>query len=200
MTETRTNVDVLNTVPEGHAATAVGVVAGPASPPVIVATSSDMRKGTVLINSNTRLPEAVPLESKQYGRWKVLSQEDGLALERSLSSIGWHFFFVVPEILSRALSFYSGNALRAALKKLFAAVEAQDLNGLEIVEIVRRRFLGFHYVRVVAHPRHVKDSPFLRDLDPHHIARNTWNFKGVLRRRAQVGVNKRPSKISKVRF
>jgi len=101
--------------------------------------------------------------------------------------VGWHFFFVVPEISFSALSFHPGRALRAALKKVFAGVKAQDQNALEIVEITRKRFLGLNYVRVEAHPRHIKGSPFLRDLDPHYVPRNTWNFKGVLRRRAQIG-------------
>jgi hypothetical protein len=186
MNGTSANVDVLETVRGGRAATARRVP-GSASPPVVVATSRDLSAGSVLIKSGARLPEAGLFELKQFGGWKVLSETDGFAVERALSSAGWHFFFVVPEICCSALSLHPGKALRTALNKAFAAIKAQNLNALEIVEIVRKRFLGVNYVRVVAHPRYVKDSPFLRGLDPHHVARNTWNFKGVLRRRAQVG-------------
>jgi hypothetical protein len=164
-----------------------GGMAGSASPPVVVATLRDFRAGSVLIKSDARLPEAVPFASKQYGRWKVLTDADGFAVERTLSRVGWHFFFVVPEISFSALSFHPGKALRAALKTVFAAVETQGLNALEIVEITPKRFLGVNYVRVVAQPRHIKGSPFLRDLDPYYASRNPWNFKGVLRRRAQIG-------------
>ena len=186
MTWLSANVDVLETVRGGHAAPERGM-ADSASPPVVVATLRDLHASSVLIKSDACLPEAVSFESKQYGRWKVLTEDDGFAVERTLSSVGWHFFFVVPEISFSALSVHPGKALRAALKKVFSAVEAQDLNALEIVEITRKSFLGLNYVRVEAQPRHIKGSPFLRDLEPDYVPRNTWNFKGVLRRRAQIG-------------
>ena len=63
------------------------------------------------------------------------------------------------------------------LKKVFASVEAQDLNALEIVEISANRIFGLHYVKIVALARHVKNSPFLRDLDPYYVPRAVWNGK-----------------------
>ena len=75
--------------------------------------------------------------------------------------------------------------LKKGLKKMAAATEAQNFNALEIVEITTKRFLGLCYARVVAHARHAKHSPYLRDLDPHYVPRNVWDFKqvfgGVLR-------------------
>jgi len=62
-----------------------------------------------------------------------------------------------------------------------------NFNALEIVEITTKRFLGLCYVRVIAYPRQVKHSPFLRDLDPYHTTRNVWDFKQVFRRRVQIG-------------
>jgi hypothetical protein len=38
-----------------------------------------------------------------------------------------------------------------------------------------RRLLNAHFVRITAHPRHLSDSPFLRDLDLHHQVRGTWD-------------------------
>jgi hypothetical protein len=67
------------------------------------------------------------------------------------------------------------------------AVEAKNFNALEIVEITAKRFLGLNYVTVVAHPRHIKKSPFLRDLNTYYVARNLWNAKGIWRRRSQIG-------------
>ena len=86
-----------------------------------------------------------------------------------------------------ALSSNRSKALRSALKKIVSTTEAQNFNALEIVEVTTRRFLGLHYAKVVAHPRHIKRSPFLRDLDPYHVSRNVWDFKRVLKRRAQIG-------------
>ena len=93
----------------------------------------------------------------------------------------------MPEIRRSALSSNRSKALRRALKKIVSTTEAQNFNALEIVEVTTRRFLGLHYAKVVAHPRHIKRSPFLRDIDPYHVSRNVWDFKGVLKRRAQIG-------------
>lgn len=108
-------------------------------------------------------------------------------MERWLSEAGWHFFFIVPAISAGALSFDRNKALKKGLKKILTETEAKNFNALEIVEITTRRFLGLCYVRFVAHPRQVKHSPYLRDLDPYHTTRNVWDFKQVLRRRAQIG-------------
>ena len=72
-------------------------------------------------------------------------------------------------------------------QKIVSTTEAQNFNALQIVEVTTRRFLGLHYAKVIAHARHIKRSPFLRDLDPYHVSRNIWGSKRVLKRRAQVG-------------
>jgi hypothetical protein len=169
-----------------HKLTGTGVEIGRTPTPVVIGATTDLRAGSVLINSGTRLPESVYFESKQFGSWKILTEVDGFAVERRLSETGWHFFFMVPEIRLGAMSSNLNKALRAALKKVFSAVEVQNFNALEIVEITTKRFLGLRYVTIVAHPRHIKKSPLLRDLDPHYVPRNLWNCKGMFRRRAQI--------------
>ena len=154
---------------------------------VVIGTTQDIVAGSVLIKSSLRLPESAHFASRQYGSWKILAGIDGFAAERKLSEAGWNFFFVVPEIMRSALSMNRNKALRRTLQKVASTTEAQNFNALEIVEVTTRRFLGLHYAKVVAHPRHIKRSPFLRDLDPYHVSRNVWDFKGVLKRRAQIG-------------
>lgn len=154
---------------------------------MVIGTAEDIVVGSVLIKSGLRLPESVPLASRRYGSWKILAGVDGFATERKLSEAGWNFFFVVPEIRRSALSMNRNKALRRTLQKVVSTTEAQNFNALEIVEVTTRRFLGLHYATVVANPRHIKRSPFLRDLDPYHVSRNVWGFKGVLKRRAQIG-------------
>jgi hypothetical protein len=158
-----------------------------ASPLVVFGTTEDVRAGSVLIKSNVCLPESLHFESKRYGSWKLLTEWNGSAVEGELSETGWHFFFMVPGIRVSALSSDRNKALRKGLKKALATTESQNFNALEIVEITTKRFLGLYCVRVVAHPRHVKGSPFLRDLDPYHTTRNVWDSKQVLRRHAQIG-------------
>ena len=154
---------------------------------VVIGTVEDIVAGSVLIKSKLRLPESVPFAPKQYGSWRLLAGADGFAVERKLSEAGSNFFFLVPELRRSALSSNRSKALRRALKKIVSTTEAQNFNALEIVEVTTRRFLGLHYAKVVANPRHIKRSPFLRDLDPYHVSRNVWGFKGVLKRRAQIG-------------
>jgi|SRR5581483_5267236 len=186
MTKTTATLDVLETV-RGHEATGTGVERPLTPAPVVIATTKDIRAGSVLIKSSARLPESVRFESKQYGHWKVLAGVDGFAVERALSEVGWHFFFIVPETRAAAVSWTPQGAARKALKKVTMAIEAKNFNALEIAEITTKHFLGLYYTRVVAHAREVKGSPFLRDLDPYYTPRNVWDFKQVLRRRAQIG-------------
>jgi hypothetical protein len=157
------------------------------SPPVVLGSIKDLQPGSVLIKANVRLPESMQFESRQYGAWKLLIGANGFSVERELSKAGWHFFFMVPEIRVGALSFNRAAALRKAFKKLRMAADTQNVNGLEIAEITTKRFLGLDSITIVAHPRHIEDSTFLRGLDPHYVARNVWNFKGILRRRARIG-------------
>lgn len=158
-----------------------------AAPLVVLGTTEDVRAGSVLLHPDAGLPESVHFSSKQYGPWKILTRVNGFEVERSLSEAGWHFFFIVPAISAGALSSDRNKALRKGLKKILTATEAQNFNALEIVEITTKPFLGLCYVKVVAHPRQVKHSPFLRDLDPSHTTRNVWDFKQVFRRRVQIG-------------
>ena len=186
MTETTTTVDLLETVRVHETAGASGETASTQAP-VVIATMADIRAGSVLIRSDVPLPESARFESKRYGAWKVLTGVNGFSVERALSEAGWHFFFMVPEVRAGAVASTPQSAMRRALKKATMAVEAQNFNALEIVGITTKRFLGLYYVQVVAHARHAKHSPYLRDLDPHYVPRNVWNFKQALRRRAEIG-------------
>jgi hypothetical protein len=182
MTKATTTQDLLETI-RRHETAGAGLETATTRAPVVIATTEDIRAGSVWIKSDARLPESARFESKQYGHWKLLTRMDGFAVERSLSEAGWHFLFMVPGITIGALSSSRNGAIRRALKRILAAVEEQDFNGLEIVEITTRSFLGLHYARVVAHPRQVQNSPFVRDLDPYRVTRTVWDSERILRNR-----------------
>lgn len=185
MNEKTAIVDSVGTM-RGHLANAGAVKSQALPAPVVIATTEEIRAGSVLIKSNASLPDSVQFESKRYRSWSLLTEADGFQVGRTLSDVGWHFLFMVPEVRTGALSSNRNRGLRKALKKVLSAIEAQRLNAMEIAEINTRRLLGLSYVEIVAYPRHVKNSPFLRDLDPNYVPRNVWNFKQVLRRRAQI--------------
>jgi len=186
MTTMTATLDVLETI-GGHETTGTGVETPTTPAPVVIATTADVRAGSVLIKSDARLPESARFESKQYGHWNVFVGMDGFAVERALSEAGWHFFFLVPETRAAAVSNTPQGAMRKALRKMTVAIEAQNFNALEIMGVTTKRFLGLCYARVVAHARHAKHSPYLRDIDRHHVPRNVWDFKQALRRRGQIG-------------
>jgi hypothetical protein len=104
------------------------------------------------------------MENLDWGEWirgRAKAVRSGVAL-----------FLYSAAISAGALSSDRNKALREGLKKILTETEAQNFNPLEIVGITTKRFLGWCYVRVVAHPRQVKHNPFLRDLDPYHTTRN----------------------------
>jgi hypothetical protein len=182
MTKATTTLDLLETI-RGQETAEAGVETATTRAPVVIATTEDIRVGSVLIKSDARLPESPRFESKQYGPWKLITRVDGFAVERRLSEAGWYFFFMVPGITIGSLSCSRNGAIRRGLKKVLAAIEEQSSNALEIVEITTKRFLGLHYASVVAHPRQVKNSPFVRDLDPYHVTRTVWDSQRILRNR-----------------
>jgi hypothetical protein len=185
MTKTAITLDLLETIRD-YETIGAGVAKSAVATPVVIGTTADIGPGSILIKSDAQLPQSVSFGSKQYGAWKLLTGVDGFAVERRLSEARWHFFFIVPAISAGALSSDRNKALRKGLKKILTETEAQNFKALEIVEIATKRFLGLFYVRVVAHLRQVKHSPYLRDLDPYHTTRNVWDFKRVLKRRAHI--------------
>ena len=186
MTKTTATLELVETI-GGHETIGTDVDVSTIPVPVVLASMQDIQAGSVLLRSDVPLPESVHFAFKLDRQWRILTEANGFDVERMLSDTGWHFFFMVPEIKTGALSFHRNQGLRKALRKLTFVVEAQKFNALEIVEINTKGFLGLNYVEVVAHPRHVKNSPFLRDLDPNYVPRTVWDFKGILRRRSQIG-------------
>lgn len=185
MNETPTTLDSVGAIPRlpMHA----GAVDSKATATLVLATTEDIRAGSVLIQRDAALPDSAQFECKRYGSWNLLTEVNGFEVGRTLSDARWHFFFMVPEVRTGAFSSKRRLGLQKALKKVLAAVEAQSFNAVEIAEIRTRSFLGWNYIQVAAYARHVKSSPFLREFDPHYPSRNVWDFKQIHRRRAQIG-------------
>ncbi len=167
----------------------------PASRPKIVPASvigslDEIRAGSVLIRPGTALPRGLDLRLRRAGNWNLFAGLNSSELDRLIRSEGWHLFFLVPPVEASGLGVGRGSAFRKALNGVVRQVEAKDFNAVEIVGIRTRRLLNVDYVRIRAHPRHVRDSPFLRDLDPHHRAAGMWNslriFEVRNRKAAQV--------------
>jgi len=135
--------------------------------------------GSVLIKAGTVLPLTLGLKLARLGDWDLVRGDDGFAVDRKLREAGCHFFFMVPAVEASAIGLDVRDTCANALEKVTRAVSERGFNAVEVTAITRRVWLGLHYVRITAHPRHVRNSPFLRDLDPHHYPAGRWDFKRI---------------------
>lgn len=141
---------------------------------------TNLSPDTVLIQPGTALPGTLNVGLRRLPRLNFVVA-DAWWLERRLREAGWHFFFVVPAITTTALAFDRSRALHKAQQQLIRKVEARNLNALQITEVRIWRFWRLHHARIVAHPRHIRNGPFLRDLNPRRGSHRPWDFKGIFR-------------------
>lgn len=148
--------------------------------PTLVVPREEIATGSVLMKKGTALPVALRTNPPRLGDWEVISELDGLGVERELRQSGWHFFFLVPAIRAASIALDLQRAFAKTMRRITRAADEIGFNGLEISAIKQRNWLGIQYVSITAHPRHVRNSPFIRDLDPHHYPKGRWDFKRIL--------------------
>lgn len=140
-----------------------------------VAIVEGLKAGTLLLKSDLCLPAPVEFRSKRYGAWRIGSAVNARDFEAMLTESKWNFFFVLPQIQGTAVSFDSRRALMRALNKVLFRIEEQAFNAAEIAQVRVDRFLGLSRAQVAANPRHIKDSSFLRDVDPKYDPSSLFN-------------------------
>lgn len=151
----------------------------PIAPATVIGTPEQVTTGSVLIRPGTALPHGLAVSLRRMGKWNLIAELSALVLDRMIRSEGWHLFFMVPPVVGSGLGLSFHSALRKALADAVRQVEMKDLNALEIKNVRVRQLLKVHYARIIAHPRHVRDSPFLRDPDPYHRVEGMWNFTQI---------------------
>lgn len=124
--------------------------------------------GSVLFKSDMPLPKWFRFNCEDYGRWKKLFDADSHAVERTALAVGWHFSYIAKAVRCSAFGLTRQSAMRRAAKKLMEMAGVSRFNSLEITEIRARRWVGLYHATVVAHPRHLQPTPFLRDAVPYH--------------------------------
>ncbi len=95
------------------------------------------------------------------GEWSLLKVLDGVTLDRKIHAAGWNFFFMAAEVKVMFLGSVGAVKIQDALQRILGKVRQQQFNGLEVTQIVARRFLGVPYVTVSAHCRHMQQSCYL---------------------------------------
>ena len=156
--------------------------------PRMVLPSEEITEGSVLLRRGTTLPIVLPMDLGRVGDWDLVRELGGYAVEGKLHAAGWHFFFMVPEVEGFAVGFDRQKTFAKALARTVRAVEVTGFNAVEIVATKRTEWLGMYYVKVTAHPRHARHSPFLHDPDARYYSKRLWDFKRVL------GIRSRPAR------
>src|SRR5579864_1646951 len=122
--------------------------------------------GTILIADRPRITQFLGLASERYsGNWGVVQGLDGFALDRKIHAAGWNFFFMAAEVKVMFFGSLGAAKMQNALRRILEKVKQQQFNGLEVTEIVARRFLGVPYVTVSAHSRHMQQSCYLDSVE-----------------------------------
>jgi hypothetical protein len=121
-----------------------------------------VQAGTILVKEWPGMTARLGLESEPCSAgWSLLNVLDVFALDRKIHAAGWNLFFMATEVKVMFFGSVGAAKIQNALKRILKKVKEQHFNGLEITEIVSRRFLGVPYVTISAHSRHMQQSCYL---------------------------------------
>ncbi len=124
-----------------------------------------IKAGTIMMKAGTLIPQSLRVETELYSHgWEIIKNSDGDAVDRDIRRADWNFFFLAANIQATALGYWGERTVRRAMERVLAKAEPSKFNCLEITEISANQFLGFPYVHVSAHSRHIKKGPFLQEL------------------------------------
>ena len=122
-----------------------------------------MKAGTIIMKVGTIIPQSLRVETELYSHgWEIFKNAD--TVDRDIRRAEWSFFFLAASIQATALGYWGERTVRRAMERVLAKAERSKFNCLEITEISAKQFLGFPYVHVSAHSRHIQKSPFLQEL------------------------------------
>ena len=127
--------------------------------------SGTIKAGTIMMKAGTIIPQSLRVETALYSQgWEIIKNSDAEAVDRDIRRADWNFFFLAASIQATALGCWGERTIRRAIERVLAKAEPSKLNCLEITEVSAKQFLGFPYVHVSAHSRHIQKSPFLQGL------------------------------------
>lgn len=110
----------------------------------------------------TRLPGSLRWEGEPFSPgWKRVKNLDSNEIDRALGREGWSFFYLAGVIEMRAFGSDTDQAIGKAIRRIIGSVKTKSYNCLEITQVAAKRTLGFPYVNVSAHPRHIQAGLFL---------------------------------------
>ena len=127
--------------------------------------SGTIKAGAIMMKVGTILPQSLRVETELYSQgWEIIKNADSDAVDRDIRRADWNFFFLAARIHATALGYWGEKTVRRAMERVLAKAEPSKFNCLEITGVSAKQFLGFPYVHVSAHSRHIQKSPFLQEL------------------------------------
>lgn len=127
--------------------------------------SSPLKIGTVLVQTDTFIPESVWVQSEAFcSGWQAITNLNGDDLDRQIRRDGWNFIFMGGALQGTSWGSRSGVAIRCAAIRVLKKTQKTRLNAFEITGIHARRFLGIRYVVVTGHSRHVQKGTLLQNV------------------------------------
>jgi len=127
--------------------------------------SGTIKPGTIMMKAGTIIPQSLRVETEPYSHgWEIIKNSDADAVDRDIRRADWNFFFLAGNMQATALGCWGERTIRRAIERVLAKAKPSKLNCLEITQVSAKQFLGFPYVHVSAHSRHIQKSPFLQEL------------------------------------
>ena len=117
-----------------------------------------------MMRAGTIIPQSLRIETEPYSRgWEIIKNSDGTSVDRDVRRADWNFFFLAANIQATAMGHCGEITVRRAVERVLAKAAPSKLNCLEITEVSAKQFLGFPYVHVSAHSRHIQKRPILQE-------------------------------------
>ena len=118
-----------------------------------------------MVKAGTIIPQSLRVEMEPYSHgWEIIKNFDADAVDRDIRRADWNFFFLAANMQATALGGWGERTIRRAIERVLAKAEPSKLDCLEITQVSAKQFLGFPYVHVSAHSRHIQKGPFLQEL------------------------------------
>jgi hypothetical protein len=122
-----------------------------------LAVAPDLRRGTILVRADTRLPASLSSSETQFmAGWNLLSLCPSETFFDKLKAAGWKCFYIGGEISLTATGRTYEGTLAKLLTRVQRVVERRDCNCIEITGMETSRTLGFSSFRLGAQARHVQ--------------------------------------------
>jgi len=116
--------------------------------------------GTILIREGACLPGSLRFESEPFSNeWRLVRNLDGYGLAQEIREAGWIFVRMAGEFKATAMGFCQQETPWRAVKRALAKLKSQRSNCLEITDVTVEHILGLLYVKVIARPRRIQESP-----------------------------------------